>query len=229
VPPAGWRAEVLSHKITNQLTMRLGRTYRSRTRNSNGGPDVRNDQRCHNRDGTAARTAGRPTHASKGGKNRTAALGHHGVAEGAQPVSHGDAYLEAADQAAHLAHGVISSGVPEKLTPGYWNVACQCCGAAAEVDFFLSLWLATGQSEYPDFARRVADQLISRETNLDGRGYRWYQSWTRIKPWEVNAETGYKIGASGIGAALVQTHLAVEDRYSAILFPDNPFPRTQRT
>jgi lantibiotic modifying enzyme len=127
-----------------------------------------------------------------------------------------------------LGRGVIRSGVPEKLTPGYWNVACQCCGAAAEVDFFLSLWLATGKTEYRDFARRVADQLISRETNLDGKGYRWYQAWTRVKPWEVNAETGYKIGAAGIGAALVHTQLAVENRYAAILFPDNPFPRSQR-
>jgi hypothetical protein len=107
-------------------------------------------------------------------------------------------------------------------------VACQCCGAAAEVDFFLSLWLATGKRTYRDFARRSADQLISRETNLDGKGYRWYQAWTRVKPWEVSAETGYKIGASGIGAALVHTHLAITDRYNAILFPDNPFPRTQR-
>ena len=127
-----------------------------------------------------------------------------------------------------LARGVLNSGVPEKLTPGYWNVACQCCGSAAEVDFFLSLWLVTGKNEYRSFARRVADQLISRATNLDGKGYRWYQAWTRVKPWEVNAETGYKIGAAGIGAALLHTHLAVTDRYTAILFPDNPFPRLQR-
>jgi lantibiotic modifying enzyme len=135
-------------------------------------------------------------------------------------------YLEWTEK---LARGVMDSGVPEKLTPGYWNVACQCCGSAAEVDFFLSLWLATGKNEYRNFARRVADQLISRASNLDGKGYRWYQAWTRVKPWEVNAETGYKIGASGIGAALLHTHLAVKDRYSAILFPDNPFPRLQRT
>jgi lantibiotic modifying enzyme len=128
-----------------------------------------------------------------------------------------------------LARGVVASGVPEKLTPGYWNVACQCCGSAAEVEFFLSLWLITGKSEYRSFARRVADQLISRSTNLDGKGNRWYQAWTRVKPWDVSAETGYKIGAAGIGAALIHTHLAVNDRYSAILFPDNPFPRLQRT
>ena len=135
-------------------------------------------------------------------------------------------YLEWTEK---LARGIVRSGVPEKLTPGYWNVACQCCGSAAVTDLFLSLWVATGKSQYRDFAFRVADQLISREDNLDGKGFRWYQAWTRVKPWEVSAETGYKIGAAGIGAALIHTHLAARDRYNAILLPDNPFPRSQKT
>jgi lantibiotic modifying enzyme len=135
-------------------------------------------------------------------------------------------YLEWTEK---LARGIVQAGVPEKLTPGYWNVACQCCGSAAVTDLFLSLWLSTGKTQYRDFARRVADQLISREDDLDGRGYRWYQAWTRVKPWEVNAETGYKIGAAGIGAALLHTHLAVQNRYAAIVFPDNPFPHEQHT
>ncbi len=130
-------------------------------------------------------------------------------------------YLEWTEK---LARGIVRSGVPEKLTPGYWNVVCQCCGSAAVTELFLSLSLATGKAGYRDFALRVADQLISRQTDLDGKGYRWYQAWTRIKPWEVNAETGYKIGAAGVGAALLHTHLAARGRYSAILFPDNPFP-----
>lgn len=127
----------------------------------------------------------------------------------------------------NLARGVLRSGIPEKLTPGFWNVACQCCGSAAVVDFFLSLWTVTGKAEYRDFALRVSDQLVSRATDLDGKGYRWYQAWTRVKPWEVNAETGYKIGASGIGAALIHAELAARNRYRALLFPDNPFPRGQ--
>lgn len=69
-----------------------------------------------------------------------------------------------------------------------------------------------------------ARQLVSRGTDLDGKGTRWYQAWTRIKPWEVNAETGYSIGAAGVGAALLHVHLAEQGRYQAILLPDNPFP-----
>ena len=131
-------------------------------------------------------------------------------------------YLEWTEK---LARGIVRSGVPEKLTPGYWNVACQCCGSAAVTDLFVSLWRVTGKSHYLEFGRRVADQLISREDDLDGKGYRWYQAWTRVKPWDVNAETGYKIGAAGIGAALLHVHLATQNRYAALLFPDNPFPR----
>jgi lantibiotic modifying enzyme len=127
-----------------------------------------------------------------------------------------------------LAQGILQSGVPENLTPGYWNVVCQCCGSAAVIDFFVGLWASTGRADYLAFAQRVARQLVSRATNLDGKGDRWYQAWTRVKPWEVSAETGYSIGASGVGAALLHVHLAEQGNYSAILLPDNPFASSRR-
>jgi lantibiotic modifying enzyme len=128
-----------------------------------------------------------------------------------------------------LAQGVIQSGIPEKQTPGYWNVVCQCCGSAAVTDLFVGLWAASGRLEYLSFAQRVARQLVSRATNLDSKGDRWYQAWTRVKPWEVNAETGYSIGASGVASALLHVHLAEQGKYSAILLPDNPFPDVRRS
>lgn len=127
-----------------------------------------------------------------------------------------------------FAQGIVASGVPEKLTPGLWNVVCQCCGNAGILDFFVSLWQATQRAEYRLFAERVADQLLSRASNLDGKGCRWYQAWTRVQPANVAAETGYMIGAAGVGSALLHLHLAEEGRYEAILFPDNPFPREGR-
>lgn len=71
-----------------------------------------------------------------------------------------------------LAQGILQSGIPENLTPGYWNVACQCCGSAAIIDFFIGLWASTGRPDYFTFAQRVARQLVSRETNLDSKGNR---------------------------------------------------------
>lgn len=128
------------------------------------------------------------------------------------------------DWTARFARGIVASGVPEHQTPGLWNVVCQCCGTAGIADFFVSLWAATGRDDYLAFARRVADQTRSRATDLDGKGARWYQAWTRTQPWAVAAETGYMIGAAGVGAAYLHLHLAQRGRYAAILFPDNPFP-----
>jgi rhamnogalacturonyl hydrolase YesR len=138
-------------------------------------------------------------------------------------VTNDPQYLDWTDR---LARGVSESGIPEKLTPGFWNVVCQCCGTAGVSELFVGLWAATKRPEYLAFAQRVAELTISRETNLDDKGYRWYQAWTRIKPWEVTAETGYMIGAAGVGSSLIHVHLATEGRYEAILFPDNPFPKS---
>jgi len=135
-----------------------------------------------------------------------------------------DAYL---DWTERLAHGVIRSGIPDTQTPGYWNVVCQCCGSAGVTDFFLGLWAATGKDEYYAFANRLAEQTLGQHSNLDGKGLRWYQAWTRVKPWDVNAETGYSIGASGVGSALLHAALAQQGRYEAILLPDNPFPASR--
>ena len=127
-----------------------------------------------------------------------------------------------------LAQGVLQSGIPENFTPGYWNVVCQCCGSAAVIDIFVGLWGSTERQDYLAFAQRVARQLVSRRSNLDGKGDRCYQAWTRVKPWKVNAETGYSIGASGVGTALLHVHLAEQGKYNAILLPDNPFANTRR-
>lgn len=125
--------------------------------------------------------------------------------------------------AERLANGVVRSGAPARRSEGYWNVACQCCGTAGLVEFFVGLWAATGRLAHLDFARALAGDLIGRASDHDGRGYRWYQAYRRLRPGEVTADTGYMVGAAGIGAALL--HLdAAEHARRVILLPDNPFP-----
>ncbi|GII60704.1 hypothetical protein Skr01_07890 [Sphaerisporangium krabiense] len=125
-----------------------------------------------------------------------------------------------------LAAGIVCSGVPRRQTAGFWNVACQCCGAAGLLELFVGLWAATGETGHLDFARTLAENLIGRATGHDQAGYRWYQAYRRLRPWEVTADTGYMIGAAGIGAALL--HLDAAGRATEprrmILLPDNPFP-----
>ena len=127
-----------------------------------------------------------------------------------------------------LARGVIDSNIPANQTPGFWNVLCQCCGSAGLTDFFLGLWAATGKAEYYAFANRLSAQALSHQSDFDGKGLRWYQAWTRVKPWEVSAETGYSIGAAGVGTALLHMSLAQKNQYAAIQFPDSPFPAARQ-
>jgi lantibiotic modifying enzyme len=130
------------------------------------------------------------------------------------------------DWVQRLAHGIVKSGVPHRRTEGYWNVACQCCGTAGLIELFVGLWAATGQVSHLEYARTLASDLIGRASDHDGRGYRWYQAYRRLRPGEVTADTGYMVGAAGIGAALLHLDAAgqAEQSRRVILLPDNPFP-----
>ena len=109
------------------------------------------------------------------------------------------------------------------------NVVYHCCGTAGIIDYFLGLWAGTLEQQYLDFVRRVAEQTLGHASNLDSKGLRWYQAWTRTKPGIVTAETGYMIGAAGVGSAFLHLALAEQGRYDAILSPDNPFPAAVAT
>ncbi|RBQ19308.1 lantibiotic modifying-like protein [Spongiactinospora rosea] len=130
------------------------------------------------------------------------------------------------DWVERLAGGIVQSGAPYRQSPGYWNVTCQCCGAAGLLELFAGLWTATGREPYLAFARDVAEHLIDAATGHDGVGYRWYQAYRRLRPWEVTADTGYMVGAAGIGSALLHLHAAgsTGETPRLVLLPDNPFP-----
>ncbi|MDF5757109.1 lanthionine synthetase LanC family protein [Spongiactinospora sp. TRM90649] len=130
------------------------------------------------------------------------------------------------DWVERMAGGIVQSGAPYRQSPGYWNVSCQCCGGAGLLELFTGLWTATGREAYLAFARDVAGHLIDRATGHDGAGYRWYQAYRRLRPWEVTADTGYMVGAAGIGSALLHLHAAEAPGETArlVLLPDNPFP-----
>lgn len=122
------------------------------------------------------------------------------------------------------ANGLLTSGIPEQETPGFWNNAGICCGLAGVGEFFLDLAKATGDRAYLDFSRRVADRLLSKATAADGR-MSWLQAEHRTRPDFLHAQTGYMQGAAGIGSFLLR--LADADRPGAtrIVFPDTPFRR----
>jgi len=130
------------------------------------------------------------------------------------------------DWVERLAGGIVGSGAPANQSGGSWNSACQCCGTAGLVELFVGLWAVTGHRRHLEFARALGENLTGRATGHDDTGTRWYQAYRRLRPWEVTADTGYMVGAAGIGAALLHLDATArpQEARRLILPPDNPFP-----
>jgi hypothetical protein len=73
------------------------------------------------------------------------------------------------------------------------------------------------------FARRTADDLLSRATEDNG-GLMWVQAEHRVQPDFLVAQTGYMQGAAGIGMMLLHLDALLAGRESPrIVFPDSPY------
>jgi lantibiotic modifying enzyme len=122
------------------------------------------------------------------------------------------------------ANALLTSGIPEKRTPGFWNNVSQCCGSAGVAQFFLDLHAATREPRYMEFAGKMTADLMSRATR-DGKGLRWVQAEHRVRPELLVAQTGYMQGAAGIGMWLLRLDAAGRGRSAFVRFPDTPWPQ----
>jgi lantibiotic modifying enzyme len=119
-------------------------------------------------------------------------------------------------------NGLVTSGVPEKETPGFWNNVGQCCGSTGLAEFFLSHHADTGDAASLAAARRITAQILSRATS-DASGTRWTHAEHRVQPANLTAQTGWMQGAAGIGAWLLRLDAFEQKRAWRLVFPDSPF------
>lgn len=120
------------------------------------------------------------------------------------------------------ARSVMTSGIPENQTPGFWNNVSQCCGSAGVAEFFLSLHRVTRNAEYMQFAKRLTSSLLAK-ASPEQAGLKWIQAEHRSQPKLLIAQTGYMQGAAGIGMWLLRLHAFETGKRSFITFPDSPF------
>lgn len=120
------------------------------------------------------------------------------------------------------ANAILTSGIPEQRTPGFWNNVSQCCGSAGVAQFMLDLHGATRDPKYLAFAEKMTADLLARATR-DDRGTRWVQAEHRVRPEQLVAQTGYMQGAAGIGTWLLRLDAQQRKRAPFVKFPDSPW------
>ncbi|MFO0983147.1 MAG: lanthionine synthetase LanC family protein [Planctomycetota bacterium] len=120
------------------------------------------------------------------------------------------------------ANAILMSGIPDQLTPGFWNNVGQCCGSAGIAEFFLELHRLTREPRYLAFAKRLTEQLLAKATT-DAAGTRWVQAEHRLKPDLLVAQTGYMQGAAGIGMWLLHLDEFERGTVPRIRLPDSPW------
>jgi hypothetical protein len=102
-----------------------------------------------------------------------------------------------------LLASVVSSGVPERLRPGFWDNDGRCCGTAGVGEVFLDAWEDGGDERDLAFARRLGDALVERAVR-DDQGARW----RFVAPAEADPllapGVGWMQGTAGIAAYLTR-------------------------
>jgi lantibiotic modifying enzyme len=124
----------------------------------------------------------------------------------------------------NMAKGLLSLGVPELQSPGYWNNTCICCGTASVLQFFISLYAAFGDARYLDVAERCAKILLGEAEEMRGGGLAWPLAEVRLEPCRISVDKGYMHGAAGIASALLQLYQTKKRAFDWSRLPDDPYP-----
>lgn len=118
---------------------------------------------------------------------------------------------------------MTTSGIPERLHPGFWDNVGHCCGSAGVADFMVGLSAATDDPQWRDFAWVVLDDICDRAV-IDEAGARWHNIDHRNAEPSLPAQTGFMQGASGVAVALLRGARALRGGPLGPWLPPWPFP-----
>lgn len=118
-----------------------------------------------------------------------------------------------ADLRVRCLHSILTSGVPQRLRPGFWDNDGRCCGTAGVGDVLLDAYQdaddVASASRWLTGARTMADAIVERAIT-DGDGARWRFVEYRQDPPLLPPGTSWMQGAAGIAAYLFRLARVVE-------------------
>lgn len=138
-------------------------------------------------------------HGPAGTSHLFAALSYAGVAEVAG--------IEVGELRQRCLTSILTSGVPDRLRPGFWDNDGRCCGTAGVGDVLLDAAqdceAAARAETLVRAARRMGDALVERAVT-DQAGARWQFLEHRNDPPLLPPRTAWMQGAAGIAAYLLR-------------------------
>jgi lantibiotic modifying enzyme len=139
-----------------------------------------------------------------------AALSHAGVAEVAG--------RDVAELRQRCLHSILTSGVPQRLRPGFWDNDGRCCGTAGVGEVLLDAAQDSPDPVLADTllaaARTMGDALLERAIR-DEAGARWRFLEHRQDPPLLPPGTSWMQGAAGIAAYLFRLARVIQDGRNA--------------
>lgn len=118
-------------------------------------------------------------------------------------------------------HTVVTSGVPQRLRPGFWDNNGRCCGTAGVLALALDR-AAEGKGDL-EFASVLVDDLASRAIR-DPDGACWSNQEHRVTPSDLAPRPGWAHGNAGVVRELLRyvRVLSGGDPSYAVQWPDQP-------
>ena len=149
-------------------------------------------------------------HGPAGTSHLFAALAHAGLAEVAG--------LGVTELRRRCLHSILTSGVPQRLRPGFWDNDGRCCGTAGVGDVLLDAAQDSADAGWAvrllAAARTMGDALVERAVR-DQDGARWRFVEHRQDPPLLPPGTAWMQGAAGIAAFLLRLARVVDDGQQA--------------
>jgi hypothetical protein len=116
---------------------------------------------------------------------------------------------------------VTTSGLPERLRPGFWDNSGRCCGTGGVLALALDREVEDGDGlAFADLL--VAD--LARRATVDASGARWSNVEYRAAPPELEPRPGWAMGNAGLVRELLR-HARItagRDPSYAVHWPDHP-------
>ena len=118
-------------------------------------------------------------------------------------------------------HTVTASGLPEPLSPGFWDNSGRCCGTGGVLALACDREVENGDGlAFADLL--VAD--LGRRATMDASGARWSNVEYRATPPELEPRPGWAMGNAGLVRELLR-HARIttgRDPSYAVQWPDQP-------